>query len=404
MVESRFRFKGRCVTGSSPSERNPPVAPNFLLREFVRNDGSHFIHPNLILALQNIRNLYRNTVTIVEVDENRRGARGLCATIRARDVSQLNEVCSRVLHNAIISKLIEDGTNLFLEARFSPPDVVTLKDALETAFYVTSGFETSGDPFQQVTGNFDTAGLSFGPSQVNFKTGTLLELFRRFEQIDPETLRGCFTAPAHWAEWCDVCVKPPDQQILWADRMSTGHKKQFLVNPWRGYLQAVGRVPSFRAEMLSYSVQVYGAKLRAALKWLRTVWPHPITELRCFCALFDLCTQQGSLAKAHAEITARLRREKPQSQKEAVRIAVEERAKKADPPWRAVSMSRRLGILYGAPVSVTENGETAKADTAYFSLLPEIEVEGIQQFLHSQYAASQNEKHKRDKRRRPKSK
>lgn len=66
-----------------------------------------------------------------------------------------------------------------------------------------------------------------------------------------------------------------------------------------------------------------------------------------------------------------------------VQLAVEERARAADPPWRAASMSRRLGILYDAPVSATESGKTAKADNPYFSLLPEIEGQGIERFLAS---------------------
>ena len=60
-----------------------------------------------------------------------------------------------------------------------PP--IDLEQALETAFSVTSAFETAGDKFQQVTGNFDGAGLSFGPAQVNFGTGTLVPLFRAFK-------------------------------------------------------------------------------------------------------------------------------------------------------------------------------------------------------------------------------
>ncbi len=44
-------------------------------------------------------------------------------------------------------------------------------------------------------------------------------------------------------------------------------------------------------------------------------------------------------------------------------------------------MSRRLGILYDAPVSATESGKTAQADNPYFSLLPEIEVQGVKKFL-----------------------
>ncbi|MBI2985579.1 MAG: hypothetical protein HYY45_02310 [Deltaproteobacteria bacterium] len=46
-------------------------------------------------------------------------------------------------------------------------------------------------------------------------------------------------------------------------------------------------------------------------------------------------------------------------------------------------MSRRLGILYDAPFSATESGKTAEADNPYFSLLPEMEVQGIEQFLGS---------------------
>ena len=55
---------------------------------------------------------------------------------------------------------------------------LTIDQALKTAFSVTAGFETAGDKFQQIAGNFDGAGLSFGPAQVNFGTGTLVPLFR----------------------------------------------------------------------------------------------------------------------------------------------------------------------------------------------------------------------------------
>jgi len=381
MVEPRFRFSGRLITGSRPSEPNPKVAPNFALRELARKDQTYAIHPKMILALQNIRNLYGHGITVVEVDEKGRGERGLCVTIRGEDFVQLRAVCSGFVDNGDVATLEENGKDLFLEARPSPAPALSLEEALETAFYVTSGFETGGDLFQQVTGNFDGAGLSFGPSQVNFGTGTLVPLFRRFEHLDLERLRRCFTAEADWNEWRDVLERPIPRQIEWADQRSSGNKKQFLIEPWRGYLKAAGRVPAFRAEMVFRGKTVYGKKLQKALQWLQTVWPHPITDLRCFCALFDLCTQQGSLDKAHDRITARIEQEKPQDQKDAVRIAVEERARRANPEWRADALSRRLGILYGAPVAARESDKTAERDNAYFSLLPEMEVQGIRQFL-----------------------
>jgi hypothetical protein len=65
---------------------------------------------------------------------------------------------------------------------------------------VTAAFETAGDPFQQVTGNFDKAGLSFGPLQMNFGTGTLQELFRRFAARDNSQLYLLRNAPVNRAE------------------------------------------------------------------------------------------------------------------------------------------------------------------------------------------------------------
>lgn len=46
-------------------------------------------------------------------------------------------------------------------------------------------------------------------------------------------------------------------------------------------------------------------------------------------------------------------------------------------------MGRRLGIFYNAPAPAKESGKTAKANNPYFSLLPEIEVQGIRKFLMS---------------------
>jgi len=89
------------------------------------------------------------------------------------------------------------------------------------------------------------------------------------------------------------------------------------------------------------------------------------------------------LDKAQAQIKARIEKEKPKNQREVVQIACEERARTADAPWQAACLSRCLGILYGAPVPAKEFGKTAKADNPYFSLLPEMEVQGIQKFIAS---------------------
>jgi hypothetical protein len=58
--------------------------------------------------------------------------------------------------------------------------------ALDRAIAVIAAFETAGDPYQQVTANFNDAGLSFGPLQVNFR---------------PARCRSCSVAFGHETRW-----------------------------------------------------------------------------------------------------------------------------------------------------------------------------------------------------------
>jgi hypothetical protein len=255
---------------------------------------------------------------------------------------------------------------------------IELEQALESAFSVTSSFETSGDRFQQVSGNFDGAGLSFGPAQWNFGSGTLVPLFRAFERADPDALRASFTDPIDYEEWHRVLSQPVAEQIGWANTHSTGRGKQELVEPWRGYLQAVGRVRRFRAIMVEEAMRTYGLRLLEAVKYLQGLVPEiQIDHLRCVCSLYDLVIQQGGLSKAHAEIEARVRQTRPADQFDLVRIAVEERGRKAAPEWRADCISRRVGILNGVPETVDGH---QRANLSFF-LLRNVRVRGARELM-----------------------
>lgn len=64
----------------------------------------------------------------------------------------------------------------------------------------------------------------------------------------------------------------------------------------------------------------------------REVWPAVVdtpNRARCMCSLYDLVVQQGGLQKALPEITLRVKNDKPVNQFELVRIAVQERGRKA---------------------------------------------------------------------------
>ena len=360
------------------------VTPNFQLSEYARADGSVHIHRELVASVQVLRSTLGTSVStagVAPADGLGTGLEGRFVWLKADDMAALAAAANQLAKEGHFIRVEPRGGKLYVEM----PDPKNLpailpEKALDLAITVTAGFETSGDPYQQVTGNFDGAGLSFGPSQVNFKTGTLQELFARFEARDANRLRTCFGAL--WPEWQRVMRLPSRaQQVAWADALSRGARKADFDPAWKAALQAVGSQPVFRNEILRYAYDVYGRKLIVALSWLRGLVPLRITNLRCLAALYDLCVQQGSLDKAHDAIRRRVQNEQPRDEFELTRIAVEERGRKADTPWRADCISRRLCILEREPVRVAESGQTAQRDNPNLYLLRNAPVSRVEQYL-----------------------
>lgn len=347
-----LEMDGGFAVGGDPSRR---LTPNFRLREFTRADGTVRVHRELVSAVQILREQFASSITVADTD-----ADGLGATVTGSPRARLMARAQALVDHGLFATAHSHDNGVHL--RIPNPEqlpAISLEQALETAFSVTAGFETSGDRFQQVTGNFDGAGLSFGPAQWNFKSETLVDLFRKFEQTDAEALRAAFTDPDDpdnpddYAEWQQVMTLPVAAQIEWASGISTGGGNHDVVEPWKSYFRAVGRVRAFRAVMVEQALRKYGAKMLREVRYLQSLAPHiSIDHLRCMCALYDLVIQQGSLARAKERIEARVAAERPADQFALVAIAVEERGMKANAPWRADCVSRRLGILGGFPYPV----------------------------------------------------
>lgn len=129
-----------------------------------------------------------------------RGLDGRFAWLKSASLPALAASAARVARDGWLLRIESHGNVLYVE--MPDPDklpALAAERALDLAIAVTAAFETSGDPHLQVTGNFDGAGLSFGPLQVNLGTGTLQELFRRHAGRDEARLRACFGAL--WPEW-----------------------------------------------------------------------------------------------------------------------------------------------------------------------------------------------------------
>ena len=361
-------WDGDIVVGGDGNRR---LTPNFRLKEFRQADGSVRIHRELVSSLQLLRDRFGNSLSVRRTDPDALGA-----VVAGEPAAQLLAAATAMQERGIFASAapVADGVAI----RMHRPDSLrplALAEALETAFSVTAGFETAGDKFQQITGNFDGAGLSFGPAQVNFGTGTLVPLFRKFQAADAAALQRCFSDPDDWDEWVAIMGRPIAEQIAWANGISTGRGSHDVVEPWKGYFQAVGRVSRFREIMVESILSEYGGKVARALSLLRRLRPDiEIDHLRCFCALYDLVVQQGSLDKALPGIQARIDAERPTNQFELVQIAVEERGRVASPAWRADAESRRVGILKGVPYTVAERQRA----NIYFYMLRDVHVSGME--------------------------
>jgi len=360
------------------------ITPHFKVREFVTADGL-YVHRELVGALQELREAVGAPIAIrslVPRGARGQGKRGAFAFVGGTDPESMLTAAQSLVKPGFLAQVERIGTELYVEIPDpAHPAPLAAANALKRAVRVTAAYETSGDPYQQVTGNFDGAGLSFGPLQVNFRSGTLSEVFKRCQVEDEPALRVCFGPDAHWTEWQRILRAPRAQQLQWADALSVGARRANLAAPWRGYLQAVGRVETFRRVMLRYAYDVYGRKLIVALSWLKGLWPGRIDNFACLSALYDLCVQQGSLDKAHAAIRARVQREQPDTQLKLVHIAVEERGRTADPAWRADCISRRLGLLYREPRPVREAGVSARRENLRVYLVRNVPVRGAEQYL-----------------------
>lgn len=380
-MPSPIKYENDYIVGGPASTW---VTPNFQLSEYFDAQGKIRVHRELVAAVQVLRSALGRGVDITSVAPAQGlgdGLAGRFVWVKSGSAAELAAAATRLIKDGWFARIEVRGDEVYLE--MPDPDhlpPVVAESALGLAITVTAKFETSGDPYQQVTGNFDGAGLSFGPLQVNFKTGTLQELFKRFRARDEGALQKCF-GPL-WPEWQRVLALPSRaKQVAWADGLSRGPRKADFDPAWTTALQAVGRTAAFRDEMLRYAYDTYGRKLIVALAWLKGVRPIQISNLRCLAALYDLCVQQGSLDKAHDAIRGRIAREDPRTEFDLVRIAVEERGRTAASAWRADCISRRLCILMREPVQVTEAGKTAERSNPSLYLLRNAPVAQVEKYL-----------------------
>jgi hypothetical protein len=203
----KVEWDGNFVVGGDGARR---LTPNFKLREF-RFDGAIRVHRELVSSLQLLRNRFARGIGVRGVD-----ADGLGATIEGAPTDGLLAAADALEAHSLFSLAERQGDNS-VHVRIADP-----RDVREVGL-------------EQALG----AGLSFGPAQVNFSTGTLQPMFEKFAAADRDALAACFTDPDDWEEWQRVMAMPSrDEQVAWANGISTGTSLANVMQPWKGYFQS----------------------------------------------------------------------------------------------------------------------------------------------------------------------
>src|SRR5688572_18484577 len=147
-------WQGNFVVGGDGNRR---LTPSFRLKEFQNADGSVRVHRELVSALQLLRDRFGKSLSVKRTEAN-----GLAAVVAGEPAAELLNAAEALGQRHVFESVAQDTGGIRVSIP-NPDDLpaIDLEQAFETAFSVTAGFETAGDKFQQITGNFDGAGLSF---------------------------------------------------------------------------------------------------------------------------------------------------------------------------------------------------------------------------------------------------
>ncbi|MEI8299824.1 MAG: hypothetical protein WCH32_17630 [Pseudomonadota bacterium] len=250
------------------------------------------------------------------------------------------------------------------------PIVIALATAQEMALTLTTGYEGEGGKamnYQSLGDNFDGQGMSFGLIQWNFGQNTLGPLLLKMLNADATAFEACFGKGTDFATLKTALEgsKQADQLAWTAAAIKTNRLA------WQSAFRAVGANDTFNRIQREQAAGQYHPIVVNSVESLRGISPNLMKtiEFRSYAALFDTAVQQNGTVAAAAAIKARVTKEKPTTQIELLKIAVTERARKANDRWVADCMSRRLGLLAGEAVKATEHEITATRNNPGFSLI-----------------------------------
>jgi hypothetical protein len=250
----------------------------------------------------------------------------------------------------------------------SQAGTITVDKAEEIALAISTYFEGGKSMnYRALAGDFDGMGTSFGLIQWNFGQGTLGPLLKKMMDANSAAFAACFGAEADF----DTLKKAltdgnKDAQLKWARALLKSHQ-----SAWKMAFDKIGSNDEFNKIQRKEAAGEYHPLAVDAIRTIRSFSASLLAqvELRSYAALYDLCVQQHGIKNAVGAIKNRIKLEKPSTQIELMKIVVTERGLKANHKWVSDCISRRMGILTGAPFQSEEHQIVAKRKNPQFSLI-----------------------------------
>jgi len=157
---------------------------------------------------------------------------------------------------------------------------------IKTAVKITPGFETAGDPYMGVSGDFDRMGISCGALQWNIGQGSLQPMVKSVGKA--VAVR---TMPVHGDQLWQACAGSIAKGLAIVRGWQTGVNLKAVP---KAELRAFMGSPEMRAEQDKVISGVATSAHTLATTWASGSGSGAPTK-RLFCWFFDLVTQNGGL-------------------------------------------------------------------------------------------------------------
>lgn len=237
---------------------------------------------------------------------------------------------------------------------------------------LTGSFEGSG--FDQVTGNFDGAGLSCGALQQCLGPGSLQPLFKEMLSKHEDVLKRIWPEQA-LIVFKKIVLGSKAGQMAWANTITDVRRKERVIEPWNGWLKTMLKTP----EYIAIQRRAAEGVMKKAEGYCEA---RAFKSERALSLHFDIVTQNGSIQPKHstaimdATRTAAKQRGRTLTEAEQLEIVALVRASFSLPQWQHVVARRKLLIARGVTKPFVLRGKTydGKVNGRHWDLAKEFDL------------------------------